>query len=349
MMTGKQGGVQYLNNYKPPIPLQVVKIEGPFNEQGDKITVIEKGKSYIYKATEFNRELKSPLEIKQIKWAMQHNDDNLIFASQARGKQEVTLSISESEPSEKITIYAYFENPIQEASIEVSLKTGEPGYIIISTGEADNWGRIKTYKYSKGILYEEIDDFNRDNQLYKKEPYTGNVNTNVQKIKEDLDILAKNSEGKNLLDFFDEEKNKMSIGISETDNNCNQAGVKYQGVSVPLNVVGSILLEDMSSYIVLAHEMGHAKSYCQKTQDLSEWYFANKSIPYDEIYASHIENKVRSVAGLKLREKYDGSGYGDIMDKEGFSFYINQSEDYFAKPLHKLDKSVAFNYYHIKK
>lgn len=50
-----------------------------------------------------------------------------------------------------------------------------------------------------------------------------------------------------------------------------------------------------------------------------------------------------------LLDKYDGSGYGDIMDKEGFSFYINQSEDYFAKPLHKLDKSVAFNYYHIKK
>lgn len=292
---------------------------------------------------------------------MQHNDDNLIFASQARGKQEVTLSISESEPSEKITIYAYFENPIQEASIEVSLKTGEPGYIIISTGEADNWGRIKTYKYSKGILYEEIDDFNRDNQLYKKEPYTGNVNTNVQKIKEDLDILAKNSEGKKLLDFFEDqkkvfigmiskEKAKKRIEAGQSTDYADKNNISYQGIEIDLPVENSYSAKPIPSYIILGHEMGHVMSYYKNQQDTRKW--EDEGIVIDEIYASHIENKIRKAAGIPLRDFYERDKFGGtrLVDIEHFSLYINKEESNYPnlKPK-KLDKNIAYNYDIIQK
>lgn len=98
--------------------------------------------------------------------------------------------------------------------------------------------------------------------------------------------------------------------------------------------------------------MGLAKSYCQKTQDLSEWYFANKSIPYDEIYASHIENKIRKAAGIPLRDFYERDKFGGtrLVDIEHFSLYINKEESNYPnlKPK-KLDKTIAYNYDIIQK
>lgn len=351
VMTGKQGGVQYLNNYKPPIPLQEVKIEGPFNEQGDKITVIEKGKSYIYKATEFNRELKSPLEIKQIKWAMQHNDDNLIFASQARGKQEVTLSISESEPSEKITIYAYFENPKQEASIEVSLKTGEPGYIIIST--IGKYGQPEKYRFLEGEIYAQCKGINPWDNLFEREKYTEKLKSDVQKIYEDLNLLWANSVGKKLMEFFENGKHEISIIIPIPEqtkgkriNHADENQITYMGELEELPMEGYFERKKVSSYIVLGHEMGHVKSFHLKQQDLSYWH----GIMIDELYATHIENKIRAAAGIKLRDKYDGSGETFVIDKEHHSFYFTKNEDNYPKnPPQKIETKNAFNYNSIKK
>jgi len=66
-MVGKDGGVKYLNNYKPPESLRVIKLEGPFNEEGEKVSVVEKGKSYKFKITRFNREVKTPIELRKTK------------------------------------------------------------------------------------------------------------------------------------------------------------------------------------------------------------------------------------------------------------------------------------------
>lgn len=74
-MIGKQDGVIFLNDYKPPEPLQVIHIEGPLNEQGEKVSKVEKGKSYKFKITQFNREVKSPTELMKIKWSLQLNED----------------------------------------------------------------------------------------------------------------------------------------------------------------------------------------------------------------------------------------------------------------------------------
>ncbi|QII72830.1 hypothetical protein [Apibacter sp. B2966] len=55
-MIGEQSGVEYLNDYTPPPPLRVVKLDGPFDEKGQKVSFITKGISYQYKIVNFNRQ-----------------------------------------------------------------------------------------------------------------------------------------------------------------------------------------------------------------------------------------------------------------------------------------------------
>lgn len=127
VMSGEQGGVEYLNDYKPPEPLQVIHIEGPLNEEGEKISTVEKGKSYKIKITQFNRELKSPAELMKIKWSLQLNEDAVQLSAKTIGKQEVTLDISKTDSLDKITIYAYISNWKKEGKCEVNVSTKQGG------------------------------------------------------------------------------------------------------------------------------------------------------------------------------------------------------------------------------
>lgn len=54
----------------------------------------------------------------------------------------------------------------------------------------------------------------------------------------------------------------------------------------------------VSSYIVLGHKMGHVMSYYKNQQDTQKW--EDEGIVIDEIYASHIENKIRKATGVFL-------------------------------------------------
>lgn len=127
VMSGEQGGVEYLNDYKPPEPLQVIHIEGPLNEEGEKVSTVEKGKSYKIKITQFNRELKSPAELMKIKWSLQLNEDAVQLSAKTIGKQEVTLDISKTDSLNKITIYAYISNWKKEGKCEVNVSTKQGG------------------------------------------------------------------------------------------------------------------------------------------------------------------------------------------------------------------------------
>lgn len=127
VMSGEQGGVEYLNDYKPPEPLQVIHIEGPLNEEGEKVSTVEKGKSYKIKITQFNRELKSPAELMKIKWSLQLNEDAVQLSAKTLGKQEVTLDILKTDSLDKITIYAYISNWKKEGKCEVNVSTKQGG------------------------------------------------------------------------------------------------------------------------------------------------------------------------------------------------------------------------------
>ncbi|MGM5630691.1 hypothetical protein O2K51_07275 [Apibacter raozihei] len=126
-MIGRNGGVQYLNDYRPPLPLQVAQIEGPLDEQGEQVSVVEKGKSYKFRIVRFTREIKMPSEPRQVCWALQCDEGTIQQVTGVKGKQEVTVDISGNESSGKITIYAYISTPEEEGKAEAVLKAKAGG------------------------------------------------------------------------------------------------------------------------------------------------------------------------------------------------------------------------------
>ncbi|MCO6565186.1 MAG: DUF3289 family protein [Apibacter sp.] len=121
-MIGEQGGVEYLNDYVPPAPLRVVKLDGPFDKKGQKVSFIKKGISYQYKIIKFNRPPKE-YELLRIRWATQFDDGEIVSKyAMFNGKQEARFWVPQNFEDSKVRIYAYIESPAKEVSIESRLE-----------------------------------------------------------------------------------------------------------------------------------------------------------------------------------------------------------------------------------
>lgn len=96
------------------------------------------------------------------------------------------------------------------------------------------------------------------------------------------------------------------------------SGIQYSGKS------GS---SDGTPYTALGHELAHSLDRINGTLDNSKWFVAdNKIIPVAEIYATHVENKLRAEHGIPLRRYYAydtmGGGFGpSILDTNNRSLY----------------------------
>ena len=139
-MIGEQGGVEYLNDYIPPPPLRVVKLDGPFDENGQKVSCIKKGISYQYKIVNFNRQPK-PHELIRIKWATQLDEGEIISKyPQNNGKQEAKFLVSKDVKNSKFSVYAYLEKPSKDVSI---LSRLDDKFYYKGTKQ---WGKLQKYK-----------------------------------------------------------------------------------------------------------------------------------------------------------------------------------------------------------
>lgn len=139
-MIGRNGGVQYLNDYTPPPPLRVVKLDGPFDEKGQKVSSIKKGISYQYKIVNFNRQPK-PHELIRIKWATQFDEGEIISKyPQNNGKQEVKFWVPRDVKNSKFSVYAYLEKPSKDVSI---LSRLDDKFYYKGTKQ---WGKLQKYK-----------------------------------------------------------------------------------------------------------------------------------------------------------------------------------------------------------
>lgn len=242
-----------------------------------------------------------------------------------------------------------------EEEEEEEPKDWEPGYILIST--LNDFGANVFYKYDlEGNLYSQIDNAAMDEEKFKSTVYKGRLNKLAQKTYEDLELLRANSEGKKLLEFFENGKHVVKIYIPNPEqtngvsiNHSDEKQINYMGRPEELPMEGYFDRIEVPSYIVLGHEMGHVKSYSLKLQDTTFW-IEDRRVMIDEIYASHIENKIRAAAGINLRDKYDGSGETDLLDKQHNNLYINRNEDnYPSNPPKKIEAKNAYNYNSIKK
>jgi len=82
------------------------------------------------------------------------------------------------------------------------------------------------------------------------------------------------------------------------------------------------------NYVSLGHELAHTQDRFNGTLDQNTWFNVtnqsgqSQSIPYAEIYATHIENQIRSENSLPLRTHYAADAYGN---GSGTSILFNNS------------------------
>ncbi len=112
--------------------LRVIKVEGPFDPTTNrKVDIIEKGKKYNFKVTQYNRP-PSKDELKNLKWGFKYDDGSIAIAPQVNGLENISYYVSESSNVNKLMVYAYFIKPINSVSVEAYL-IKEEIIVIIAT------------------------------------------------------------------------------------------------------------------------------------------------------------------------------------------------------------------------
>ena len=125
IQNGSGGGVNNGNNRQrtPALELRVLKVEGPFDPANNEtmVDVIEKGKRYHYKVTQYNRTPKQE-ELRNLKWAVQYDERNIMFAPQVTGLEKISDYVVKEENASKLRVYAFFKTPNRNASAEVNIR-----------------------------------------------------------------------------------------------------------------------------------------------------------------------------------------------------------------------------------
>jgi hypothetical protein len=157
IQNGKEGGVVY-GDYEPP--LEVLKIDGPFDDKGKKVSVVKKGIFYTYKVVQFSRELKED-ELKKLRWATQFDKQGIFWDyTQSRGKKSARFAVPHQIDTSSFTVYAYIN--MSYAGMNSSyIKTGVDKFYYKGV---KSWGKLQKYD-EKGQL-----DFSAKNyQVTEKE------------------------------------------------------------------------------------------------------------------------------------------------------------------------------------
>ena len=79
------------------------------------------------------------------------------------------------------------------------------------------------------------------------------------------------------------------------------------------------------AFIGLGHELAHIKDEWNGTKNIGIW-FDNSTL--SEIYACHVENKIRAENNIPLRKSYDTGGIYDVIDSQNRSIFFNSSENH---------------------
>ncbi|MEY8760865.1 DUF6443 domain-containing protein [Chryseobacterium tongliaoense] len=199
--------------------------------------------------------------------------------------------------------------------------------IIISLGIYDKWGAEQKVKYMDGKIY------GQDGKGgWSTTEYEGDT-SKVTGIIKSLNKLKENSAGKSeLIDFFSKKGNDVKIMLGK--DNAYLVGLGTVHITdQPVSMLTTEGLKDADPYLVLGHELGHAKSDAIKQKGKDDtWYQtpSGKNMTVDEIKASHIENKIRQVDGVPLRTQYNPyrEDTSLLTPDNKKNLHINKAEDY---------------------
>lgn len=152
---GKKGGKK-LDEFKARKEnndvLLVKKIDGPFDENGKKVDLIEKDQWYTYKIIEFSRK-PTEKELKRLKWARQYDDDKVEESGSIAGHQEVKLKILKGVEVSNVRIYAYFRSHTKDVSAFCFVRSRYPKLYISTTKTGYTIQKLYGHPAAKGFSY----------------------------------------------------------------------------------------------------------------------------------------------------------------------------------------------------
>ena len=161
--------------------------------------------------------------------------------------------------------------------------------------------------------------------------------------------------GNTLVGFFEKKENNIKIQPT-TEGSNYEDGVAY--INTTSNTKYSTVdgLRGAPLFIALAHEMAHGMDPIQNYKLMGSWIPAdeakgNAAVSWGEVYASHIENKIRAEWGFPLRNSYalnkanpkiNQLDYSTLLiDKKGNSLWYDKNDKMFNQ-MTRGDKTDAY-------
>ena len=166
----------------------------------------------------------------------------------------------------------------------------------------------------------------------------------IDKLLEALKTLQEGSVGNALVKDLSDRNELIAITQFSRNRETEDPTGKYSSV---IQWNPNSVDKDNPAYISLGHEMGHSLDrVTHKLEDKGIWIVVDtekerdKQIPYAEISAMHLENKLRAEHHLPLRTHYTTDKYGDrgrVVDDNRNSLYYNSNNQH-HKRWHRVKK-----------
>jgi len=123
---GEQGiGYYDEKDRQPPTDIRITKVEGPFITHEKLVDEIEVSKSYIFKATPTR--IPNIAEVAMLKWAVKFDENRKqiiggIAFSNKLEDGKITIAFKIHQDFEKATIYAFYQKPTDDVSVNLKLR-----------------------------------------------------------------------------------------------------------------------------------------------------------------------------------------------------------------------------------
>ncbi len=199
----KQGAINYGNFTAPEnkTDLKVTKLEGPFDEDGNKVDFVAREQWYYYKATT-NKEIE-PNEISLVKWYAEYDNGatQLVLTGGKKlkdGKLQMRMKLNKNSNATKMKYYCYIKQKSEEVKLDIIFEDGEIILVVGTEQHSESYGNklmfpaqavreIKNY-YSKhnytnllifkdGYTPMELSIIKRDAKRWNKNVYFKMLNT----------------------------------------------------------------------------------------------------------------------------------------------------------------------------
>jgi hypothetical protein len=200
-------------------------------------------------------------------------------------------------------------------------------------------GGASTYKYRNGQLFSER--MNPRTGKLEESLYTPTVGSFLEGVLNGLNDLAGTATGTSLISFFSSDERHVTIATdnaitSEMGNVCDMGAMGYPEILMKDDLSGSLIpttngMQTSPFWLDLGHEMAHAVDYYYRgatasnkndglffaePQSLSSTSILGTREPVSfsgvlqktEIYATFMENLMRTESGLPLRTHYFSRG-----------------------------------------